>query len=59
VTGALYFVDGGITVVKGSVGEQADESMKKQPEGKLRLRHSKDGATETRRPKSSSKKEKA
>ncbi len=59
VTGALYFVDGGITVVKGNVGNKADESMKKQPEGKLRLRHSKDGATEVRHPKSSTNKEKA
>lgn len=59
VTGALYFVDGGITVVKGNVGEQADESMKKQPKGSLPLRHSKDGATEVRWPKSSSEKEKA
>ena len=58
VTGALYFVDGGITVVKGNTGEQADESLKQQPKGALPLRHSKDGATEVRWPKGSSEKEK-
>ncbi|WP_224996696.1 SDR family NAD(P)-dependent oxidoreductase [Cesiribacter sp. SM1] len=50
VTGALFFADGGITVAKGSVGEKAHESMKKQPEGQLNLRHSMAGATEVRWP---------
>ncbi|WP_439881394.1 SDR family NAD(P)-dependent oxidoreductase [Pontibacter sp. MBLB2868] len=49
VTGALYMVDGGITVAKGGVGDQADASMKKQPEGELKLNHSKDGHTSIRK----------
>ena len=44
VTGALYFVDGGITVAKGPVGEQVPSELRKQPEGTLQdLRHSHDG----------------
>jgi NAD(P)-dependent dehydrogenase (short-subunit alcohol dehydrogenase family) len=44
VTGALYFVDGGITVAKGPVGEQVPPELRKQPEGTLQdLRHSHDG----------------
>lgn len=50
VTGALYFVDGGVTVAKGNVGEKADKRVKTQPEGKLKLRHSMEGATELRYP---------
>ena len=49
VTGALYMVDGGITVAKGGVGGQADSSMKDQPEGELKLEHSKEGHTEIRK----------
>ncbi|SIQ55561.1 SDR family NAD(P)-dependent oxidoreductase [Pontibacter lucknowensis] len=48
VTGALYMVDGGITVTKGPVGEEADSSMKKQPKGDLDLEHSKEGHTSIR-----------
>jgi NAD(P)-dependent dehydrogenase (short-subunit alcohol dehydrogenase family) len=48
VTGALYMVDGGITVAKGPVGEEADSSMKKEPEGELNLEHSKEGHTSIR-----------
>lgn len=48
VTGALYMVDGGITVAKGPVGEEADSSMKKQPKGDLDLEHSKEGHTSIR-----------
>ncbi|MDO6389470.1 SDR family oxidoreductase [Pontibacter sp. BT731] len=48
VTGALYMVDGGITVAKGPVGEEADSSMKEQPKGKLDLEHSKEGHTSIR-----------
>jgi NAD(P)-dependent dehydrogenase (short-subunit alcohol dehydrogenase family) len=50
VTGSLYFVDGGITVAKGNVGEKADERLKAAPEGMLKLRHSMEGATEMRWP---------
>lgn len=45
VTGALFSVDGGITIAKGAVGEQADEEMAREPQGELRLHHSHDGAT--------------
>jgi len=48
VTGALYMVDGGITIAKGPVGDMADESMKKQPKSDLDLEHSKDGHTSIR-----------
>ncbi|MBC5992992.1 SDR family NAD(P)-dependent oxidoreductase [Pontibacter cellulosilyticus] len=48
VTGALYMVDGGITVAKGGVGGQADSSMKDEPDGELKLKHSKEGHTEIR-----------
>lgn len=43
VTGALYSVDGGITIGKGPQGLMADSAMKKQPEGELKLKHSHDG----------------
>jgi NAD(P)-dependent dehydrogenase (short-subunit alcohol dehydrogenase family) len=43
VTGALYAVDGGVTVAKGSVGSMAAPHFKKQPEGTLPTRHSHDG----------------
>ena len=44
VTGALWVVDGGITVGKGAIGEQTPEVIRKAPEGRLRgLRHSRDG----------------
>ena len=49
VTGALYMVDGGITVAKGGVGGQADSSMKDEPEGDLKLKHSMEGHTEIRK----------
>jgi NAD(P)-dependent dehydrogenase (short-subunit alcohol dehydrogenase family) len=43
VTGALWLADGGVTVAKGSVGEQTPQSLRKEPEGKLRLDHSHEG----------------
>lgn len=48
VTGALYMVDGGITIAKGPVGEEADSNMKEQPKGELDLEHSKEGHTSVR-----------
>jgi NAD(P)-dependent dehydrogenase (short-subunit alcohol dehydrogenase family) len=45
VTGALYTVDGGITVNKGSTGPMADKSMKTEPAGELNLKHSQEGDT--------------
>lgn len=43
VTGAVYPVDGGITIGKGPQGAMADKSMKQPPEGELKLKHSKEG----------------
>ncbi len=43
VTGALFFVDGGTTIVKGSMGPQADRALKKEPETDLTLDHTHDG----------------
>ncbi len=45
VTGALYMVDGGITVAKGPVGAEADSSMEDEPEGELDIQHAKEGHT--------------
>ena len=43
VTGAIFSVDGGITISKGPVGLEADRAVKKQPDSSLALKHSKDG----------------
>ncbi|QRM30859.1 SDR family NAD(P)-dependent oxidoreductase [Microvirga sp. VF16] len=43
VTGALYTVDGGVTIAKGAVGSMASSHFRKQPESKLPTRHSHDG----------------
>jgi len=43
VTGALYAVDGGITISKGPMGAKASSFFKKEPKGKLPVRHSHDG----------------
>lgn len=48
VTGALYMVDGGITIAKGPVGDQADSSFKKEPKDDLHLEHSQEGHTSIR-----------
>ena len=43
VTGALWLADGGVTVAKGGVGQQTPKELRKSPQGKLRLDHSKEG----------------
>lgn len=43
VTGALYVVDGGTTIAKGPVGDLVPKSLRKEPKGKLKLSHSRDG----------------
>jgi NAD(P)-dependent dehydrogenase (short-subunit alcohol dehydrogenase family) len=43
VTGAIYTVDGGITIGKGPVGEEAERKTRKQPDTELHLEHSHDG----------------
>lgn len=45
VTGALFSVDGGITIGKGPVGDDAKGEVKEPPTGELELHHSLDGAT--------------
>lgn len=52
VTGALYVVDGGITIAKGPAGKKTPRSLREQPEGELHdLEHAHDGleVTPTRR----------
>jgi hypothetical protein len=43
VTGALWLADGGVTIAKGAVGQQTPESLRKEPQGELRLDHSLEG----------------
>ncbi len=43
VTGALYAVDGGVTIAKGPAGDKASSHFKKQPAGTLPVRHAHDG----------------
>lgn len=43
VTGALWLVDGGITVAKGSVGSETPLWFRMAPKGELRLDHSQEG----------------
>jgi NAD(P)-dependent dehydrogenase (short-subunit alcohol dehydrogenase family) len=43
VTGALYMVDGGISIAKGPVGDKVSKSDRKQPAGELDLDHERDG----------------
>lgn len=46
VTGALFSVDGGITIGKGPIGKEAEKEVTKEPTGDLSLKHSMDGATD-------------
>lgn len=46
VTGALFSVDGGITIAKGPVGKEAESEVTKEPQGELLLKHNKEGATD-------------
>jgi NAD(P)-dependent dehydrogenase (short-subunit alcohol dehydrogenase family) len=43
VTGALWLADGGVTIAKGSVGQQTPEALRQEPQGELRLDRSKEG----------------
>jgi hypothetical protein len=45
VTGALWEVDGGITLSKGPVGLEVPGKLKKEPESTLNLEHTYEGAT--------------
>lgn len=48
VTGALYMVDGGITIAKGPAGDQASSFFKKEPTSDLKLEHTQEGHTKIR-----------
>ncbi|SNR43886.1 MULTISPECIES: SDR family NAD(P)-dependent oxidoreductase [Hymenobacter] len=48
VTGATYYVDGGVTISKGPHGDEVPSNLKKEPVGGLNLKHSKDGNTKIR-----------
>lgn len=48
VTGAIYFVDGGITIGKGPIGDQAAPNLKKEPTDNLDLQHNYDGNVSVR-----------
>lgn len=41
VTGALYFVDGGVSIARGAVGEDVPKKLRKQPKGILDIEHDK------------------
>lgn len=43
VTGAIYMVDGGITIAHGPAGAEADRSFTRAPDGELKLAHARDG----------------
>lgn len=43
VTGALWLVDGGITVAKGAVGSETPLWFRSEPQGELSLDHSQEG----------------
>ncbi|WP_324675807.1 SDR family oxidoreductase [Hymenobacter sp. GOD-10R] len=48
VTGATYYVDGGVTISKGPHGDDVPSDLAKEPEGTLALEHEKDGHTKIR-----------
>jgi NAD(P)-dependent dehydrogenase (short-subunit alcohol dehydrogenase family) len=43
VTGALWLVDGGISIAKGPVGDLVPRKLRQQPEGTLDLQHTHEG----------------
>lgn len=43
VTGALYFVDGGLSIARGTPGEQVPDELRQRPAGDLDLRHQMEG----------------
>lgn len=48
VTGAIYPVDGGISISKGPMAPMADNDMSQEPEGELQIEHAHEGHTEMR-----------
>jgi NAD(P)-dependent dehydrogenase (short-subunit alcohol dehydrogenase family) len=49
VTGALWVVDGGITIGKGPMGMKVPKELRQEPEGILDLKHTMEGAVDTDR----------
>lgn len=49
VTGALYFVDGGVTNSKGPHGAEVPSKLKQEPVGELTLEHAQEGHTKIRK----------
>ncbi|QIL75886.1 SDR family NAD(P)-dependent oxidoreductase [Hymenobacter sp. HDW8] len=45
VTGATYFVDGGVTLSKGPHGDEVPSKLKREPADDLDLQHERDGHT--------------
>jgi NAD(P)-dependent dehydrogenase (short-subunit alcohol dehydrogenase family) len=43
VTGALYFVDGGVSISRGTPGDKVPGELRKLPEGRIHLRHQMEG----------------
>ena len=43
MTGALWLVDGGISIAKGPVGDMVPKTLRKEPAGELKLEHERDG----------------
>jgi NAD(P)-dependent dehydrogenase (short-subunit alcohol dehydrogenase family) len=43
ITGALYFVDGGMSIGRGPVGRSVPDELREAPRGRLNLEHGKDG----------------
>lgn len=48
VTGAIYYVDGGVTISKGPHGDEVPSNLAKEPVGVLPVEHEKDGNTQVR-----------
>ncbi|MFW5973162.1 MAG: SDR family NAD(P)-dependent oxidoreductase [Bacteroidota bacterium] len=43
VTGATYFVDGGLSIARGTPGERVPDELRRPPEGDLHLEHQLEG----------------
>ena len=43
VTGALYFADGGLSIARGTPGEQVPDALRHPPAGDLALQHQEEG----------------
>ncbi|MBC6606390.1 SDR family oxidoreductase [Hymenobacter sp. BT188] len=48
VTGATYFVDGGVTLSKGPHGDEVPSKLRQEPANDLNLQHERDGHTKVK-----------